>query len=176
MKKFLLMILVAAVFSLASEKAFAQFEKGDKLLNAGIGVGDYGSYGYGGYGYGGGGFYIGASFEAGITDFISVGGQLDFRPYSYSGYGSHISIPIAARGSYHFGKHFLKIEQLDLYGTAMLGYSIDNNDYDWYGRSSAVIGVAAGGRWYFKPNLGAYAELGGGVNIAPLRLGVTFKF
>ena len=176
MKKILLMLFVAAVLGVTSEKAFAQFNKGDKILNAGIGVGDYGSYGYGAYDYGGGAFYIGASFEYGVSDFISVGGQVDFRPYSYAGYGSHLSIPVAARGSYHFGKHFLKIEKLDLYGVATLGYSIDNNDYDWYGRSSAVVGVAAGGRWYFKPNFGAYAELGGGVNVAPVRLGVTFKF
>jgi hypothetical protein len=56
------------LFSAASEKAFAQFEKGDKLLNAGINLGGT---------YGGGGVGVGASFEAGIHDFISVGGQAD---------------------------------------------------------------------------------------------------
>ncbi len=176
MKKTILLMFVAAIVSVSSQQAFAQFEKGDKLVNVGIGVGNYGSYDYVGYSYSGGSFYIGGSAEVGITDFISIGGQIDFRPYRYGGYGSNLAIPIAARGSYHFGKHFLKIEKLDLYGVATLGYSIDNNNYDWYAGNDLVIGASVGGRWYFKPNMAGYAELGGGSNIAPLRLGITFKF
>lgn len=169
MKKTLLMLVVAALFSVTSEKAFAQFEKGDKLLNAGIGVGGYGFYG--------GGFAVGASFEYGVHDFISVGAQADINFYTYRGFGfreSYTSVPIAARGSYHYGKHFLTINELDLYAGPTLGFNIDGNSY--YTNSPIVIGAIAGARYYFKPAMGVFAELSAGTNVLPLKAGVTFKF
>ncbi|HEX2605726.1 MAG TPA: hypothetical protein VHK91_00040, partial [Flavisolibacter sp.] len=36
------------------------------------------------------------------------------------------------------------------------------------------VGIFAGGRYYFAPNVGAFAELGYG--ISPLQLGLTVKF
>ena len=74
MKKIFLMLFVASLLSVASEKAFAQYEKGDKLLNVGLGLGSY---------YGGG-VAVGASFEYGVTDFISVGAQADFYTWGYN--------------------------------------------------------------------------------------------
>jgi hypothetical protein len=170
MKKTLLMLFVAALLSVTSEKAFAQFEKGDKLLNAGIGVGGYGFYGSG--------FAVGASFEYAVHDFISVGGQADINFYSY-GYGfgpkaSYTSLPIAARGSYHYGKHFLTVNELDLYAGPTLGFNIDGNSY--YTNSPIVIGAFAGARYYFKPAMGVFAELSAGTNVIPLKAGITFKF
>lgn len=180
MKKTLLMIVVAALFSVTSEKAFAQFEKGDKLLNAGINLG-------GGNGFGGG-FGLGASYEQGVHDFISVGGQADFVSWSngFAGYKwKYNFFTIAARGSYHFGKHFLTIDKLDLYAGPVLGYTIANykapggysgfydNDYG----SGVTVGVFAGARYYFKPTTAVFAELGGGTRaLVPLKAGVTFKF
>jgi hypothetical protein len=167
MKKTLLMLFVAAVLSVTTDKAFAQFEKGDKLLNLGIGGGGYGFYG--------GGFAVGGSFEVGIHDFISVGAQADIRFYSY-GYlyaakSSYVALPIAARGSYHYGKHFLKIDKLDLYAGPALGFNIDGNDY--YTASPIVIGAFAGARYYFKPAMGVFAELAGGTNMLPIKAGIT---
>lgn len=167
-RSFSFLFAFALLFSI-SQGAFAQFEKGDKLFNAGIGGGGFGYYS----GYGG--IAIGASFEVGITDFISVGAQADFRTYSYYlNSGRSLSLPVAARGAYHFGKHFLKIEQLDLYGGVNAGFNIDNNKY--YTSNAIVAGVFAGGRWYFKPNFGVYAEFGGGSNILPAKAGITLKF
>ena len=176
MKKTLLALFVATLLSVASEKAFAQFEKGDKLLNVGLGLGSY---------YGGG-VAVGAAFEYGVTDFISVGGQADFYTWGYnfgSGYNYRYTfLPIAARGSYHFGKHFLTIDQLDLYGGVAVGYYIssykDNSGYtgiynDGYG-GKGLFGVFGGGRYYFKPNIAAFAEVG--YNVTPLKAGITFKF
>jgi len=177
MKKTLLMIVVvAALMSVASGKAFAQYEKGDKLLNVGIGLGSY---------YGGG-VAVGAAFEYGVTDFISVGAQADFYTWGYnwgSGYKYRYTfLPIGARGSYHFGKHFLQIEKLDLYAGASLGYYISSYKADTpfggsyndsYG-SKVLFGVFGGGRYYFKPNMAAFAEVG--YNVTPLKVGITFKF
>jgi hypothetical protein len=169
MKKTLLMLFVAALLSVTSEKAFAQFEKGDKLLNAGIGVG--------GYGYYGSAFAVGASFEYGVHDFISVGAQADINFYSYRGLGyreGYTSLPIAARGSYHYGKHFLTVNELDLYAGPTLGINIDGSRY--YTGSPIVIGAFAGARYYFQPAMGVFAELSAGTNVIPLKAGITFKF
>ncbi len=173
-KLFAIFILAAAV--LVGTNAQAQFEKGDKLLNAGINLGGT---------YGGGGFGLGASFEAGIHDFISVGAQADWVQWSYgwTGYNwKYTFTTIAARGSYHFGKHFLSMDNLDLYAGPALGFRISsykdpsgwsgvyNNSYG----NGVFFGAFAGARYYFKENLGVFAEVG--YNASPLKAGITFKF
>lgn len=178
--------LLLAVGLLAGTQSFAQYAKGDKLLNAGIGLSSY---------YGGG-LPIGVSLEVGITDEISVGAQIDYSHWSYGynygpGYNykySYTFIPVAVRGSYHVNKLLnLNNDKIDLYGGAALGYYISSfkfsdatgstpvgyNYNDAYG-SKVLFGIHIGGRYYFKPNLGAFAELGYGVSA--LKLGVTFKF
>ncbi len=151
----------------------AQYAKGDKLLNAGIGLGAY---------YGGG-LPLGASFEVGITDQISVGAQADFYTWSYlTGY-RYTFVPIAVRGSYHVNELLnLGNDKLDLYGGLALGYYLSSytTPYgsgsiysDAYG-SKVFLGAHVGGRYYFKPNLGGFAELGYGA--AALKIGVAFKF
>lgn len=172
MKKILSTLFLVALLGLTSQGAFAQaFEKGDKLFNAGIGGGGYGYYsGYGGVA-------VGASFEAGITDFISIGAQADFRFYRYDwlyGTKNYVSIPLAARGSYHFGKHFLTLDNLDLYGGPVAGVNIDGSEY--YTGNKVVIGVFAGGRYYFKDNFGAFVEFSGGNNVVPAKVGISLKF
>jgi hypothetical protein len=179
MKKILSSILVMSLL-LVGTKSFAQYQKGDKLLNAGIGLGSY---------YGGG-VPIGASFEVGVTDEISVGGQVDFYTWSYnygfagSGYKFRYTfIPVAVRGSYHVNELLnLGNEKLDLYAGLALGYYIssysDNTGFSGTYNNSygnrVLFGLHIGAHYYFKPTLGAFAEVGYGV--APLKLGVTFKF
>lgn len=172
MKKLLSALLIASAVFLAGPSAYAQFEKGDKLLNAGINLGGT---------YGGGGFGLGASFEGGIHDFISVGGQVDWVNWSYGWIGSNIKynfITIAARGSYHFGKHFLTMDNLDLYAGPAIGYRISSYS-NVFGYSSTYgngvfFGAFAGARYYFKENMGVFAEVG--YNASPLKAGITFKF
>jgi hypothetical protein len=176
MKKFLFLLFVAASLSVTSEKAFAQFEKGDKLLNVGLNLGGT---------YGGGGIGVGASFEAGVHDFISVGAQADLVTWNYGYFGykwRYNFFTVAARGSYHFGKHFITMDKLDLYAGPSLGFRISSyNDPDGYsgvydnGYGSGVFfGAFAGAKYYFKPNLGVFAEVG--YNASPLKVGVAFKF
>ncbi|RRA97959.1 hypothetical protein [Larkinella rosea] len=175
MKKLLSSILVMTLL-LVGTKSFAQYQQGDKLLNAGIGLSSY---------YGGG-LPIGASFEVGVTDEISVGAQLDFYTwgYNYGGYKwRYTFLPIAVRGSYHVNELLnLNNDKLDLYGGLALGYYIskysDNSGYTGFYDNSygnrVLFGLHIGGRYYFKPNVGAFAEVGYGVSA--LKLGVTFKF
>ncbi len=175
MKKIFSFIFVLSL--LISSASFAQYEKGDKLLNVGIGLSSY---------YGGG-LPIGASFEYGVTDDISVGAQIDYYSWGYnfgSGYKyKYTFLPIAVRGSYHLNKVLnLNTDKVDLYGGAALGYYIssysDNSGYtgiydNGYG-NKVLFGIHAGARYYFKPTLGAFAELGYGVSA--LKIGVAFKF
>lgn len=159
--------LLFSVLILSGAAVSAQFDKGDKILNAGINLG----------GHYGGGFGVGASFEAGITDFIGVGGQADFVTWS-SGLNYNF-FTIAGRGTYHFGKHFITVDNLDLYGGLALGYRVanHNNDVWWAGTvygSGVHIGPFAGARYYMKPNFGFFAELGW--NASPLKAGIALKF
>lgn len=163
---------------LVSASSFAQYQKGDKLLNLGVGLNSY---------YGGG-LPIGAAFEVGVTDEISVGAQVDYYTWNYNyGFGAgdwrYTFIPIALRGSYHVNELLnLGNDKIDLYGGAQLGYIISRYTYDGPGGqffdnsygNRALFGIHLGGRYYFKPNLAAFTELGYG--IATLKLGVTLKF
>jgi hypothetical protein len=166
MKKFI-SSLVFSFLVLVGLTANAQFDKGDKILNAGLNLG----------GHYGGGIGAGASLEVGITDFIGVGGQLDFVTWS-SGLNYNF-VTVAGRGAYHFGKHFITEEKLDLYGGVALGYRIANhkNDFGWLGTvygSGFHFGPFAGARYYFKPAMGVFGEVGW--NASPLKVGVSFKF
>ncbi|GAA4442659.1 hypothetical protein GCM10023091_29830 [Ravibacter arvi] len=174
-KLFAIFVMATAVF--AGTNAHAQFEKGDKLLNAGVNLGGT---------YGGGGVGLGASFEAGVHDFISVGAQLDWVSWNYGWTGykwKYNFTTIAARGSYHFGKHFLQMDNLDLYAGPAIGYRISKyKDPSGYSGPSYVssydngvfFGAFAGARYYFKENLGVFAEVG--YNASPLKAGITLKF
>lgn len=171
MKK--LVLIVIGLVSLASYEASAQFAKGDNLINLGIGVNSYYS----------GGIPIGVSYEHGITEDISIGAGVDFLSYRYGPNRSGFSaIYSGFRGSYHFNnliKH--NVEELDLYAGATLGY----RSFSWrddsipglgnaYG-SGLFLGAHVGARYYFKPTIGAFLELGAGGS-GNARLGVAFKF
>ena len=162
MKKF-----ISSVFALVFVFAFAQssfgqaYQKGDKLVNLGIGLSSY--------------FIpIGGSVEVGITDKISVGGLVYFAKWSdFSGNVLYLG----ARGSYHFNE-LLKIDndKLDIYGGAGLGYqnwSYKGTSLGSY-NSGVYLLIHAGGRYYLSEKMGIHAELGSGVST--LLAGVSFKF
>ncbi len=171
MKKFnVLFLLVAGL--LIGTQSFGQFvpDKGTKLLNLGIGLGNYG-----GIGFGGGGLAFGGSIEVGVIPNLTVGAVGSFR--SYSNIGSYYSI--GARGSYHFNQLLsLSDEKFDLYAGAGLVYSgfsyKDGFLSSAYSYGGVGLGLHIGGRYFFSDNVGAFLETG--VGFAPLQLGVTFKF
>lgn len=167
--------LLGLIF-LFSVNVNAQYAKGDKLLNVGIGVNSYYS----------GGIPFSASFEYGITDEISVGAGLDYLNYSYKVSGSKYgfsAIYIGGRGSYHFNKLFnLDIEELDLYGGASLGFRSfswkDNYNNSTLGNTygnGVYVGIHIGARYYFAPSVGAFLEVGAGGS-SNAKLGVAFRF
>lgn len=172
MKKIVLLVVIALG---VSQFVGAQHAAGDKNLNIGIGLGST---------FADGDISIppiGASFEVGIKDNISVGGYLGYTATSFGVLGGDWKYSytiIGARGSYHFD--VLGNEKIDTYGGLMLGYNVVSVDYGNTGFTTggAASGISyslyVGGRYAFSDKLGAFAELGYG--IAYLQLGANLKF
>lgn len=159
---------------LSSRHSAAQmlYDKGDVLLNVGLGFGNFFA----------GGVPVTASVEFAITDAISIGPYLGFTSYRYNYVGDRWSstfIDFGGRGSYHFGKHInMNTDKLDLYGAALLGYTVSSysGDDTIYGNpypSAVRFGVVGGARWYFTDMFSVNGEVGYG--LAPLMLGISFK-
>jgi len=173
MKKSVLFLTIMVAFS-SAQPLFAQYAKGDQLLNVGIGLNSYYSSG----------IPLNASYEVGITDDISIGGSIDFLSAKYSSFNNYkfTAIYVGARGSYHFNKILnLNSKKADLYGGVGLGYrSFSWSDGafsglgDSYG-SGIYLGIHLGGKYYFTDKVGGFLELGatGATNV---RIGVAFKF
>ena len=156
------------------------FHQGDKLLNIGVGLS---SYYYG--------TPIGASFESGVSDDISVGAQFDYNSGNYDGYYSYSyrwgysAYYVGLRGSYHLNNILqLNEDKVDLYAGLGLGYQRFRWDDDAYGygygytynyRSGLFFNYFVGGKYYFTPKVGAFVELGY-TGLSSSRVGISFKF
>ena len=166
-------LLLVCLGLVISQAVYAQsYEKGNKLLNVGLGLGTYGA---GGLGFGG-------SFEVGIHPAISVGVLAGYSGRSnYLGSGARWSVlTLGVRGSYHLGE-LLKLndDKIDIYAGLGLGYR--NVSWGYTGTlysdnsGSGILPLAhIGGRYYFSNNMAAYAELGSG--FGALQAGISFKF
>lgn len=183
MKKIILFFFIIC-FSLAQLSAVEPvFSKGDKVLNAGIGVGS--SY-WSGYGW-----YTShmpqlfANLEIGFFDdvfnldnaSIGIGPYFGFRTSKYENYWKDTEIVIAATGNFHYPL----VENLDTYAGILLGYDVISTKYydEYYGsyghrNSSIAHREYVGARYYFSDNFSVMAELGYGLTI--LNLGVALKF
>lgn len=181
MKK-ILVLFVVACFSLT--QLFAQeptFNKGDKVLNLGLGLG---TSLYSGVGYSGVIPPLSGSVEVGVVDniiekgVIGVGGYLGFASYKWSDYYKYTNIIIGPRGTFHYP--FL--DKLDTYAGLMIGYNIRSSSWigtgmeitDRHSSGGIVSSFFLGGRYYFSESFGAMLELGYGVSY--LNLGVALKF
>lgn len=187
MKKIVLSALaVFAVISLMAQESL--LNKGDKVLNLGIGLG---STLYSGTYYTTKIPPISASLEVGIIDNLfdvdglnlGVGGYLGFTSskYEYTFFGSswgweYTSVIVGARGNLHYPL----VDKLDTYAGLLLGYNVVTSKSFGTGAtgSAASSGLASsgfvGGRYYFTDNIAAMLELGYG--IAYLNLGIGIKF
>lgn len=183
MKKLLISCcLVAAASTLQAQV----FQKGTNVLSAGIGLGSS----LGSFSYGSQTPAVSLQYERGIWDIggpgvISLGGYLGSKSFKYSGSGYTEKwgyTLIGIRSAYHYNG--LDMDNIDVYGGAMLSFNSlhyrykDNNGNNVAGGgnygSAAGITLYVGGRYFFTPNLAAFAELGYGVSY--LTLGLAFKF
>jgi len=178
MKK-LLLFLCVATFSLTQLLAQeSTFEKGDKVINIGLGFGNsyYGSY------YTSHPPAISGSFEVGVADnvlekgSIGVGGIISFSTAKYTDYYKTSNFIIGARGIFHYPL----VDKLDTYTGLMLGYNFYKYTYyDLYTGSdfssnSAEFAWFVGARYYFSENFAVMGELGFGTTI--FNVGIALKF
>ncbi len=156
------------------------YNRGDKLLNLGVGLS---SYYYG--------TPIGLSYESGVGDDVSFGAQFDYNSGNYDGYYNsnyrwgYSAYYVGIRGSYHFDRALgINDKNIDLYAGAGLGYQRFRWDDDSYGygygysynyRSGLFLNYFIGGKYYFSEKIGAFVELGY-TGLSSSRVGLSVKF
>lgn len=175
---FKLLCVIVIVFSANLASAQARYDKGDFLLNAGFGLGYYYA----------GGVPLLLSGEWAVNDVITVGPYLGYTSYTYKWgfFGNNYRykytfLDLGVKGSYHFSELFeIRNEKVDVYGGLFLGFLVSSYSGDDFGdyndpyNGGVRLGLHIGTRYFFSQNVAGYAELGYG--IAPLSLGVSFKF
>ncbi|WP_454997826.1 outer membrane beta-barrel protein [Capnocytophaga granulosa] len=185
MKKFL--FLAGLFMAVATASAQADLGKGNLQLNAGTGISGWGIP-----------VYVGLDY--GVTDEITVGGELSYR-YDTSSYAiranfgrfgeyrsdkityRHHTFGVFTNGNYHFNRLLRLPRQLDLYAGASLGFffgsvtsSEGNIKYTGDDYSGFSAALQTGARYFFTDNFGVNLELSGGVLTSGLKAGITYKF
>jgi hypothetical protein len=190
MKKVFLLVLIGICCGPIIIHA-QSFQKGTNIISAGIGLGSS----LGNFTSSSSMPAFSLQYERGVWDIggpgvISLGGYAGIKNFKYSGKSGEFSYSekwnytiIGIRSAYHYNG--IKSDKLDVYGGIMLSYNIlsfhyednsgNSNTFDNgnYG-SAAGFTLYIGGRYFFSPNIGAFAELGYGVSY--LTLGLAFKF
>jgi hypothetical protein len=173
MKKAITVFLIALLgFSF---NANAQYEKGQKDLN--IGVGLLSTFGVGKAQLP----PVSAALDFGITDNISLGGYIgysmfkeEFAALNYTWKYSYLII--GARGAYHFDL----LDNMDTYAGLLLAYNLAKVELDGSSNlpepSAGGIAYSAflGARYHFNDSFGIFGELGYGISV--LNIGLTVKF
>jgi hypothetical protein len=177
------------------------FDGSSKVLNLGVGFGgSYYHYNRGhGYSYRQTPAFS-LTYEQALKEkagpgFIGLGGYLGYQTARYRydyGYDNNNYyyqhrwnyIVLAVRGAYHLD--VLNTEKAELYFGAIAGlriqtYKYETNDdgpFRYQNRETGgsvypALSLFVGGRWYFKPNIGLFGEVGYGISY--LTLGLSFK-
>ncbi len=196
MKKIVLVLLILTIVTtgIKAQRTSDTFANKDNVIGVGFGLG--GVYGYSSYDSQTPVF--GVQYDRGIVELgmggvIGVGGFVGYKGYvnKYNWNNgnnnedfkirSNIFI-IGARGTFHYD--VFKVKNLDTYAGAMIAFHIVNestdlpdevydNYYDSHA-SAAYASIYAGAKYYFAPQVAAFAELGYGVSW--LTTGIAFKF
>ncbi|WP_201987329.1 porin family protein [Hymenobacter rubidus] len=160
------------------------FAVGSSVINLGVGLGS--RYGYTAL-YGGNTSVtpaISVSFERGIIPLgpgvlgVGVFAGYQSASYEYSTFkDKYTDIIVMVRGAFHYPVS----DEFDAYaglglGVRHLGYSSNyTGPYAVdYGTTGAASGLFVGGRYYFTPGIGAFAELG--YDQSYLKIGLSAKF
>jgi len=179
----------------SSGKAFEG--KGSTTVSVGIGLssylgvfgkggfGRYGGYNYGGYNYG---FWYSGTLsvqaEFGVHDYVGVGitTGIGGRNYRGAGNGGVLYVPIGIVANFHFyqliedkSSKDIHGDKLDIYAGLNVGSGLavnlvkNNNSVN----GLLFVGPQVGVKYFFKPKIGVYAEIGYGKSI--MEAGVSFK-
>lgn len=162
------------------------FQRGDRVVNLGIGIGNTL---YPGSGYTSKTPPVSLSFEKGVLDklldeksSLGIGGYIGYSGarWEHAGWGwKYTNFLIGARGVGHYSL----AERLDTYTGLMVGYNILKSsefgvaiaNYNYTASSGGFTWAwFAGGRYSLTNRVAAMAEIGYG--IAYLNLGISYKF
>ena len=183
MKKIVTLFVIAFLSLSQLIAQTSTFEKGDKAINIGIGIG---STLYSGFGNKSTVPPLSVSYEAAILDnifdkgTIGVGGYLGYQSYKWESYGygwKYSNLILGARGAFHYPL----ADKLDTYVGLMAGFNIASSKWigagtQTFAHSSAgglVGSLYVGGRYYFTKFFGVMGEIGYGITY--LNLGVVIK-
>lgn len=182
--KVLLFAILFAFGFLTVNAQTPSFEKGDKVLNLGVGFG--GNY-YSGYSGSSHTPLLAAAFDVSILDGIldkgtvGIGGYVGYQSAKWdeTGYGWKLTnLLIGPRGTFHYPF----VDKLDTYAGLLLGYHSVKWTYtgNWPTThndkgSTVYFSGFVGARYYFTNSIGAYLELGSG-SLGLANIGVAIKF
>jgi hypothetical protein len=164
-------LAVIAAVTVVARPAAAQFSKSYTDIGPVIGLGSIGDAG----------IAFGGRFEKGIKDLPSLGNgtlgiQVGATYYSWSSFGYSVSyIPIGVTANYHFKT---SNDKFDPFLGLGLGYEVVSCDIPGAGScgayDSAIFFVGrVGARYFWKPKMALYADVGAGG--ASLNVGLMFK-
>jgi hypothetical protein len=182
--KTLLLLFSLLVFTVYSVNAQNTFNKGDKVLNFAVGIGN--SL-YSGSAYTNRIPPLSASLEVGVKDnlfdaksSLGIGGFLGYTgaKWDNSGHGWKYSATVLGA---RCALHYQLINKLDTYTGLMLGYDVVTSKWYGAGTQSSNTGTSSGfvwslflgGRYYFSEKFAGLLELGYGVSI--LKIGFAVK-
>jgi len=176
-KFFVLVTLVTLGFSAMSQSVIS---KGDKMVNAGLGIPYFGGFIpslhlSGEY----------AAIPTGDIGIVSFGGELEYKLSTYKGvfddYTYH-QFFVGARAAWHLT--YFDNSKWDAYAGLSAGLHIwTDYNYEWDGNSweenpdghaGLGFGEFVGGRMMINENMGLFAEVGY-ASISFARIGLTFK-
>src|SRR3984885_284402 len=186
MKKLFFLLFVGLV-SLSVSAQSNKYTVGTNAILGGFGLGS--DLASGGFTYGSQSPALSLQYERGLWEagpgVISLGLYVGNKSYTYdygylgNPYNYKLSYTtVGVRGAYHFTG--LDVDNLDLYGGAMLAYeagSFTDNEPGYTGAaygSKVDLGIYVGGRYYFSSHVGVFAELG--YSVAILNLGLVVKW
>lgn len=181
-------IMLLALNVKAQESGQVVYQKGDNILNVGLGLGFY-DYGY--FGSRSSSFpALTANYEIGFHKYFGVGPYIGYKSWNYEYVGDSYGfslLSVGARGSFHYSSLLnealdmdIDDQKLDLYVVLILGLEFQTytGDYGPYFDDNTNIeprfGPSLGARYYFNRNVGVFAEGGRGA-FSWLTIGASFK-
>ncbi len=167
MKKSFIVFALAIIIPSISMEAQAPLMKGEKQLNAGLGLSGWGIPVY-------------AGLDFGINKDITVGFEGSFRTYNDNWNNasySHSVIGILGNGNYHFNSLLFIPSNWDFYAGLNLDFYLwsSPSGYEGSHNSGLGLGLQVGGRYFFNSKFGINLELGGGNAISDGKIGITYK-
>ncbi|MDD2228463.1 MAG: hypothetical protein PHY48_03520 [Candidatus Cloacimonetes bacterium] len=163
-KVILLLVLALAVGIVSAQNPLSE---GQSQINVGVGFSNWGVP-----------IYLG--FDHGVSQDISLGGEVSFNSYTeryeHKDY-KHSIIGFSGNGNYHFNRVLNIPSDWDFYAGLNIGFYVWNSPTDYHGSHTSGLGLGGqiGGRYYFTDSFGVNLEFGGGNAFSGGKIGVTFK-